>query len=73
MISRESSRQDYKSDDEREQCGDRGCAVLFSTHLDPHVEPIVDVTAPPSFAPTISPISHGGMNVVSLIESNTFA
>jgi carbonic anhydrase len=53
------TRQDYKSDDEREQCGDRGCAVPFSTHLDPWVPPIVDVTTPPSITPTTAQISHG--------------
>lgn len=46
------TRQDYKSDDERELCGDNGCDVPFSTNLDPWVPPIVHVTEPPSFAPT---------------------
>ena len=50
--------QDYKSDNEREQCGDSGCAIPYGTFLDPYVEPIVDVTAPFLFAPTIYPISH---------------
>ena len=50
------TRQDYKSDDERELCGDKGCATPYSTHLDPWVPPIVYVTAPPSFAPTDSPL-----------------
>ncbi len=45
------TRQDYKSDDERELCGDKGCVVPFGTNLDPWVPPIVDVTAPPSLAP----------------------
>jgi len=49
------TRQDYKSDDERELCGDDGCAIPFSTHLDPWVPPIVQVTEPPSFAPTEIP------------------
>jgi carbonic anhydrase len=50
------TRQDYKSDDERELCGDKGCAVPFGTNLDPWVPPIIDVTAPPSFAPTDLPL-----------------
>jgi hypothetical protein len=52
------TRQDYKSDDEREICGEQGCAIPLSTRLDPYVDPIVYVTAPPSFAPTMSPILH---------------
>ena len=46
------TRQDYKSDLERKLCGRRGCAVPYGTFLDPYVEPIVQVTAPPSMAPT---------------------
>ena len=49
------TRQDYKSDLERKLCGRRGCAVPFGTFLDPWVPPIVDVTAPPSMAPSEYP------------------
>ena len=49
-------RSDYKSDEERKVCGDGGCAVPYGTNLDPYVEPLVYVTAPPSFAPTMASI-----------------
>jgi hypothetical protein len=50
------TRQDYKSDLERKLCGRKGCAIPYGTFLDPWVPPIVVVTAPPSFAPTDSPL-----------------
>ena len=47
------TRDDYVSDEERVVCGDDGCVdEPFSTNLDPYVDPILDVTGPPSLAPT---------------------
>lgn len=49
------TRSDYVSDDEREVCGDGGCAKPFGRGLDPYVEPIIFVTGPPSKSPTTLP------------------
>ena len=48
------TRDDYVSDDEREVCGDYGCAnEPFGTSLDPYIEPIVYVAGPASESPTM--------------------
>lgn len=52
------TRSDYVSDDEREVCGDGGCAEPFGTGLDRYVDPIIHVTGPPSESPTTLPSSE---------------
>lgn len=48
------NRDDYVSDEERVVCGDDGCVdQYYSTNLDPWIEPIIDVTGPPSESPTM--------------------
>ena len=46
------TRSDYKSKGEREWCGDDGCGEPFGKDLNAYVEPIIDVTSPPSGSPT---------------------
>jgi hypothetical protein len=40
------------SDEERGVCGDKGCKVPFGEGLNPYYDPIVDVTGPPTRAPS---------------------
>lgn len=46
------TRDNYVSDEERSICGDRGCKVPFGEGLNPYYNPIVDVTGPPTRAPS---------------------
>eukprot|EP00956_Cyclotella_meneghiniana_P027384 scaffold61162_cov25-Cyclotella_meneghiniana.AAC.1 len=46
------TRDNYVSDEERGVCGDDGCRVPFGEGLNPYYDPIVDVTGPPTRAPS---------------------
>ncbi|KAL7485580.1 hypothetical protein ACHAW6_011171 [Cyclotella cf. meneghiniana] len=46
------TRENYVSDEERRICGDQGCKVPFGEGLNPFYDPIVDVTGPPTRAPS---------------------
>ncbi len=46
------TRDDYVSDEERGVCGDLGCINPFGEGLNPYYPPIVDVTGPPTRAPS---------------------
>ncbi|KAL3788034.1 hypothetical protein HJC23_008378 [Cyclotella cryptica] len=46
------TRDNYVSDEERHVCGDQGCKVPFGEGLNPYYDPIVDVTGPPTRAPS---------------------
>ena len=46
------TRDNYVSDEERRVCGDKGCKVPYGEGLNPYYEPLVDVTGPPTKAPS---------------------
>jgi len=47
------TRENYVSDEERRVCGSQGCKVPFGEGLNPFYDPIVDVTGPPTRAPSM--------------------